>query len=323
MLLLTAAFMASAVPTAATASDVLSLMAPLQSRCIWFAGDSVSREIHFHLLLVALSCFEPAYQRSPAFAKVAARVNLKARCKFLSHIMKLRKDRVTFLPLDADPAHDVEVRWYWAPLMRNHLDSTPLLESLDRRDCDAYVLNSGLWHMQSKLELDALRGQSSAFLNALVKGPATRAATARSRVLWRSTAPVERTSGLLRNAAVGFMNIAMERRMGAAGIGVFNPRAAFKGGKSRKTSDGVHPVRTVEVRLVRALLRVLARRLEAEPAMVASGRAAHADRTGANLTEEEAGDVADAVADAARREGKRKWMTSPPPPPPPRAGRKG
>ena len=142
----------SARPPLLSRSRLLSAWA---GRCVTFVGDSVSREMHFYLLLYLHGCpggewagLAPA-EAASRFPPRRGGLDVAARCAFFEAHMKSRHDRVTRVPTAGGKRRDdLIVRFLWA----RYLDELPLgggLSAMLRSDaCDLYVLSVGFWPLR-------------------------------------------------------------------------------------------------------------------------------------------------------------------------------
>jgi len=247
---------AVAVPangTGAGAANRTSVVAPLapnagrrnaflnyfHSRCITFIGDSVSREMHFHLLLFAFGCASHNTGQQLREGELIKRfrprgVNVTDRCAFFRAHMKDRSNRVTRIPVDRDPAHDIIVRFIWARYLEEVDRRGQLSGMLDMDACDVYVLNAGFWHLrlprnpaqdvvnasgQMRKLFEGLRWHSSRGRRDLI----------RRRLVWRSSTLIELELDLFNNPQLHRLNQRLDGTARSFGLPVYNYEALFAG----------------------------------------------------------------------------------------------
>ena len=145
---------------------------------------------------------------------------------------------------------------------------TALLESLDKKDCDAYILNNGLWHLTNSAALAAFPQQAAALVRKLLTNGTERTATVLSRLWWRSTLLVELSRGVMNNKQIRALNKRMDSLMSREGIRVANYEGHFAGvgPLGAFTNDGKHPHHKVQVGILREFLAEIAAHLPAVPA---------------------------------------------------------
>ena len=240
-------------------------LSKFRGTCFHFMGDSLTREMHFGLLSFGYACGERAALRDPRFSSRAG-TGHKAACRVFTRELRNRRRRTTRIPVDRDPRNDIEIRFNWAPRMRDLVDPEPLLQSLDNDSCDFFILNVGAW------ELGVARIKPAMYKRAFEKMLATlmatpgRATKVRSRVVWRYTLPVEKPRGSLTSAVVLQSNSLIEKVLKENGIRTYNGWDDMLQYKRRPlTRDGLHPAPAIQMSLARHLLLVVEAMLPGAP----------------------------------------------------------
>ena len=209
------------------------------SRCIAFMGDSVSREMHFNLLLFAFGCATHNPGQRLRGSEVRKRfeprgVNVSDRCSFFRQHMKDRSNRVTRIPVDADPARDIIVRFIWARYLDEVDKRGQLSAMLDMDACDVYVLNAGFWHLRLPRTESADVHNVSGQFRGLVEGlrwhsSRGRRDLIRRRLVWRSNTLIELEVNLFNNKQLHRLNQRLDGQARSYGLPVYNFEELFAG----------------------------------------------------------------------------------------------
>ena len=266
---LLAAFLALLLSTARSSApaplSLASFLSIFSGRCLYFSGDSTSREMTIALLRWAWDCQGEVH----APARFAGRRRHEV-CADLARSIKHRGARVTAIPVDAHPERDIVVRWSWAPMLSDLQQASTLRSELARAGGCFLVLNSGLWEARGRrLKTASARlkfgRRATALASALAAAAGKRPNSSSAEpphLLWRDTLPVERTSEFP-GASLYFVNLELHKALDRAGIRHFDLSATWRASPPPRTTDGVHPKHDVHVRMLRVLLAVLAAQLEA------------------------------------------------------------
>lgn len=282
-------------------------LSAFRGRCVLVSGDSVSRESFWSLLLWAHGCSADGgaplalvpddASRAAANAtagaagvtandvlddgsgmglrEYAARFASRglgrlASCGWFAANLRNRARRDIRVPVDADPANDVRVRWAWAPYVADLPRTGAVQAALDgsgEGGCDVVLLNAGFWNLRrarSHEERARPDREVAAAIALLDAGGRPRAVAARGSIVWRSCTLLEgapEPDAWFDNAHVRAYNARVDRAWRTRGFAVVNPLRLFAGiaegtppGEWRFTRDGIHPVFLVHVRLLRELL---------------------------------------------------------------------
>lgn len=217
------------------AGRLTSFIRMYNSRCITFIGDSVSREMHFSLLLFAFGCLErnPISQNDIKRRFEPRRINQTERCEVFKEKMKDRSNRVTRIPVDRDPSKDIIVRFIWARYIDELNKRNQLSAMLDLDACDVYVLNAGFWHLRMpRHPFDTVNasGQFREMMGSI--GWWTNNARRnliRKRVVWRSSTLIEIEQDMFANQHITRFNQRVDGTVRSFGLPVYNFERLFKG----------------------------------------------------------------------------------------------
>jgi len=243
-----------------------------RSRCLWFSGDSVNRELHFALLSFAYGCHNVSASTSRAdtarFSRRPPHEQRDHACGVFRQEMRNNTARETRVPVNGNRANDIVVLWRWAPFVRNQTGATELLPAVNASACDLFVINSGLWELRWGREA-GMSGAVQQLVAALTATPRL-AHHARMRVLWRMTLPLERPRGRADTPGIRRTNVDIRARLTGAQLPILDAWPAIQAQHAAAarhgvalTRDGMHPTPRVYLAIVRALVA----RLSGMPAM--------------------------------------------------------
>lgn len=261
-----------------------------KGRCLWFSGDSITRESHFALIRFGFMC--DASDKELASSKVRRAQTARSRldgslsprlnCATVRSELHNRRNRVTVIPVSEIPDDDIVVRWFWAPHLDDHfrVAGGELGRELSREGgCDAFVMNSGAWEMpafrnRKGAGARGVKARMGALFGALARATAATSATTasgdasssggvthvirtgQSRVFWRQMFPGD---GKFKDADVRRYNeMALQLARQAGGPHTWDGRPIYSSVRGKRTRDGLHPNPPVQVHMMRHILTALA-----------------------------------------------------------------
>ena len=211
--------------------SLADFLTAFRGRCITFVGDSVSREMHFALLLWAYDCDRPAHARDARF--VHQGINATERCAFFLANIKSRATRVTAVPAGTDPQADIIVRFIFTRYMDELNRESVVTEMMDRDACDLFIFNVGFWHVRiprSPADIDNVAAQAQSFLRSLGwRRSAARRAFIRGHAVWRSSTLIELADKLFENRQLQKLNQRVDGLLRSFGVRVYNYEDMFEG----------------------------------------------------------------------------------------------
>ena len=246
---------------------------------MWFIGDSVTREMHSALLELAFGCT----LRGTGYVNPAIKAHRlpnerepKGMCSYISANRSNRLDRRNRIPVDDDPANDIELRFHWSSRIKHLIDpAKQLLRGLDEGACDAYVVNVGIHDIAIPLfgdaaarDLDMQARQFSQLVATLVNSTVPgRAKRARRAFIWRLTLPgVSSESRKAKpwrpwwNEYIARGNVLYSRKLREAGLSVVDAGNAMLSAVNRRhqlTRDGMHPIPEVHINILSPILEAI------------------------------------------------------------------